>query len=114
MAKSTSIRPRKKTDAYQTNQNLLLSDDASVVAKPQLEIYADDVKCSHGATIGQIDEKAIFYLRSRGVGPETARQVMIQAFADEILDNVRIDAVRTRLNDWVKAKLERSPILPQG
>lgn len=104
----------QKTDAYQTNQNLLLSDDASVVAKPQLEIYADDVKCSHGATIGQIDEKAIFYLRSRGVGPETARQVMIQAFADEILDNVRIDAVRTRLNDWVKAKLERSPILPQG
>ncbi len=99
----------QKTDAYQTNQNLLLSGDAGVTAKPQLEIYADDVKCSHGATIGQMDENAIFYLRSRGLGPEAARQILIQAFADEILDRIRVAPVRARLGGWVREKFERLP-----
>ena len=99
----------QKTDAYQTNQNLLLSDDAGVTAKPQLEIYADDVKCSHGTTIGQLDENAIFYLRSRGLGPEAARQILIQAFADEILDRIRVAPVRARLDGWVRDKFDRIP-----
>ena len=63
----------QKTDAKQTNQNLLLSDDATIDTKPQLEIFADDVKCTHGATVGQLDEDAMFYLRSRGIGEEHAR-----------------------------------------
>ena len=95
----------QKTDAYQSNRNLLLSDEASVNAQPQLEIYADDVKCSHGATIGQLDENAIFYLRARGMGLEPARQVLIRAFANEVLDRVRPEPVRTRLEGLVFEKL---------
>ncbi len=78
----------QKTDAKQTNRNLLLSDDAQIDTKPQLEIYADDVKCTHGATIGQIDENALFYLRSRGMSEVAARQLLLLAFASECLDRM--------------------------
>lgn len=84
----------QKTDAKQTNRNLLLSDEAQIDTKPQLEIFADDVKCTHGATIGQIEEKALFYLRSRGIDEASARQLLLQAFASECLDRMKQDRVR--------------------
>jgi len=88
----------QKTNAKQTNRNLLLSDDAVVDTKPQLEIFADDVKCTHGATVGQIDEEAIFYLRSRGIGLEHARQIMVRAFASDVVERIPLEPVRARLN----------------
>lgn len=100
-------RAAQKTDAYQANQNLLLSDSAEINTKPQLEIYADDVKCSHGATIGQLDEDAIFYLRSRGIGRAAARRVLTRAFAGEVIERVRIDALRQELEERVGQRLER-------
>jgi Fe-S cluster assembly protein SufD len=84
----------QKTDAKQTNRNLLLSDDAQIDTKPQLEIYADDVKCTHGATIGQIEEDALFYLRSRGIDEVSARKLLLLAFASECLDRMKEDSVR--------------------
>ena len=84
----------QKTDAKQTNRNLLLSDNAQIDTKPQLEIYADDVKCTHGATIGQIEEDALFYLRSRGIGEVEARSLLLQAFAGECLDRMTPGAAR--------------------
>ena len=84
----------QKTDAKQTNRNLLLSDDAQIDTKPQLEIYADDVKCTHGATIGQIEEDALFYLRSRGISEMDARRLLLQAFAGECLDRMEAGALR--------------------
>jgi len=87
----------QKTDAKQTNRNLLLSDSAQIDTKPQLEIYADDVKCTHGATIGQIEENALFYLRSRGIDEVSARKLLLMAFASECLDRMREDSVRSRI-----------------
>jgi Fe-S cluster assembly protein SufD len=84
----------QKTDAKQTNRNLLLSDDAQIDTKPQLEIYADDVKCTHGATIGQIEENALFYLRSRGIDEITARQLLLLAFASECLERMKAGAAQ--------------------
>ena len=98
----------QKTDAYQTNQNLLLSDSARIDTKPQLEIYADDVKCSHGATIGQLDQDAIFYLRSRGIGHREAVRVLTRAFAGEVLDRVRVDPLRDALDDLVTQRLDQT------
>ncbi len=87
----------QKTDAKQTNRNLLLSDDARIDTKPQLEIYADDVKCTHGATIGQIDETALFYLRSRGLDEVSAREMLLLAFAGECLVRIKPGSVRTHV-----------------
>ena len=87
----------QKTDGVQTNANLLLSDDARAETRPQLEIYADDVTCTHGATVGQLDDEAIFYLRARGVPEAPARGMLIRGFAGEILDEIRIEALRDRL-----------------
>jgi Fe-S cluster assembly protein SufD len=102
------VRPdAQKTDAKQTNKNLLLSDNATVDTKPQLEIYADDVRCTHGATIGQLNEEAIFYLRSRCIGLETARRMLIHAFAGEIIDRVRCQPVREELDTLVWDRLEQ-------
>jgi Fe-S cluster assembly protein SufD len=101
----------QKTDAKQTNKNLLLSDDATANTKPQLEIYADDVKCTHGATIGQLNPESIFYLRSRGIGPETARRMLIHAFAGEIIERIRHEAAREELNQLVWERLEANPHL---
>ena len=96
----------QKTDAYQSNQNLLLSDDADITSKPQLEIYADDVKCSHGSTTGQLDTEAIFYLRTRGIADEAARGLLTRAFADEILDRIQVEQVVRQLRRLVADKLQ--------
>jgi Fe-S cluster assembly protein SufD len=101
----------QKTDAKQTNKNLLLSDDATADTKPQLEIYADDVKCTHGATIGQLNDESIFYLRSRGLGKDTARRMLIHAFAGEIIARVKNDAVREELDKVIWDRLEANPHL---
>jgi Fe-S cluster assembly protein SufD len=98
----------QKTDAKQTNRNLLLSDTAQIDTKPQLEIYADDVKCTHGATIGQIDETALFYLRSRGLPEAEAHALLLYAFAHENLGRVKAGVVRTWLEGLVNAWLPRS------
>jgi Fe-S cluster assembly protein SufD len=89
----------QKTDAKQTNQTLLLSEDATINTKPQLEIYADDVKCTHGATVGQLDDNALFYLRSRGIGIEEARGVLTFAFANDIIGRVKVRPLRVRLEE---------------
>ena len=108
------VRPEaQKTDAKQTNKNLLLSNEATVDTKPQLEIYADDVKCTHGATIGQLNEESIFYLRSRGIGPETARRMLIHAFAGEIIERIRYEPAREELDKLVWDRLEANPHLAQ-
>jgi len=96
----------QKTDAKQTNKNLLLSDDATADTKPQLEIYADDVKCTHGATIGQLNDESIFYLRARGIGTDMARQMLIHAFAGEIIERVKWLPVREELDKIVWDRLE--------
>lgn len=88
----------QKTDAKQTNQSVLLSPLATMNSKPELEIYADDVRCTHGATVGQLDEEAMFYLKSRGLGPEEARNLLIFAFASEIVSDVRVPALEERLS----------------
>lgn len=99
-------QPAQKTDAKQTNKNLLLSDDATVDTKPQLEIYADDVKCTHGATIGQLNEESIFYLRARGIGAERARAMLIHAFAGEIIERIRCSGVREEMDRIIWDRLE--------
>jgi Fe-S cluster assembly protein SufD len=101
------VRPdAQKTNAFQTNRNILLSDDATVNTKPQLEIYADDVKCSHGTSTGRIDEESMFYLRSRGIGKEDAHALLIRAFAEEVVNHVKIEALREyidkRIDDLLK------------
>ncbi len=95
----------QKTDSKQSDKNLLLSEDAVINTKPQLEIYADDVKCTHGATIGQIDSESIFYLRSRGIGLEEARKLLIVAFANDIIDRVKFQPLRERLSAELLARL---------
>jgi Fe-S cluster assembly protein SufD len=95
----------QKTDAKQTNRNLLLSDNAQIDTKPQLEIYADDVKCTHGATIGQVDENALFYLRSRGLDEVSARHVLLLAFANECLGRMNSEQVRDHLERLVVESL---------
>jgi Fe-S cluster assembly protein SufD len=89
----------QKTDAAQINQNLLLSEDAVVNTTPQLEIFADDVKCKHGTAVGHLDAEALFYLRSRGLGEEAARNLMVYGFASEITDRIAIEPLRLRLSE---------------
>jgi Fe-S cluster assembly protein SufD len=98
----------QKSDARQTNKNLLLSKDAVVNSKPQLEIYADDVRCSHGSTIGQLDRDALFYLRSRGIGADEARSLLSYGFAAEILSGVRIGRLRARLEEYLLNQFGRT------
>jgi Fe-S cluster assembly protein SufD len=102
-------QPAQKTDAKQTNKNLLLSDEATADTKPQLEIYADDVKCTHGATIGQLNDESIFYLRARGIGAERARRMLIHAFAGEIIERIRYAPAREELDRVVWDYLETNP-----
>ncbi len=98
----------QKTDAKQENNCILLSDDARINTNPQLEIFADDVKCTHGATIGQLDEEAVFYLRSRGIGAADARHMLIHAFAGEVLERIEVEAVRNPLEAELFSWLERT------
>jgi Fe-S cluster assembly protein SufD len=93
----------QKTDAKQTNQTLLLSDDAVINTKPQLEIYADDVKCTHGATVGQLREEAIFYLRTRGIDREAARRLLTFAFANDIIGRIKVEPIRAQLEEILLA-----------
>ncbi|HTZ99839.1 MAG TPA: Fe-S cluster assembly protein SufD [Candidatus Aquilonibacter sp.] len=97
----------QKTDAKQTNRNLLLSDTAQIDTKPQLEIYADDVKCTHGATIGQIEENALFYLRSRGIDETSARRLLLMAFAGECFDRMKEGPARVHVENLVRQDLRR-------
>ena len=89
------VRPdAQKTNAYQTNNNILLSDNATVNTKPQLEIFADDVKCSHGCTVGRLDEEALFYLRARGISKEHAQAMLLKAFAESIIEQIKIEPLK--------------------
>jgi Fe-S cluster assembly protein SufD len=97
----------QKTDAKQTNRALLLSDDAQVNSNPQLEIFADDVKCTHGAAIGQLDEEALFYLRARGLTVRDARDMLIHAYAGEVLQGITIDTLRHQLERELFVQLDR-------
>ncbi|MEP6626719.1 MAG: Fe-S cluster assembly protein SufD [Ginsengibacter sp.] len=100
------VRPdAQKTNAYQSNKNILLSDHATVNTKPQLEIFADDVKCSHGCTVGQLDEEALFYLRTRGIGREHAQSMLLQAFAADIVEQVKIEALRNHVENLITQRL---------
>ncbi len=96
----------QKTNAYQSNKNVLLSDAASVNAKPQLEIFADDVKCSHGCTVGQLNEEGLFYLQSRGITEKNARSLLLQAFAVDILEHIKPVAIREYVNRLISERLE--------
>jgi Fe-S cluster assembly protein SufD len=98
----------QQTDARQTNKNLLLSQDASIDTKPQLEIFNNDVKCAHGSTIGRLDENSLFYLRTRGLGEEDARSLLTYAFASELVNRISLEPLRTKLNDLVLTWLPRS------
>ena len=104
----------QKTDGVQTNRNLLLSPDALVNTNPQLLIFADDVKCTHGSTVGQLDEEAIFYLRSRGIGEEAAKSLLIYAFARDIVDRVKLDPVRSDLEEFLFSRLPKGEIVRQA
>ncbi|MGB5819979.1 MAG: Fe-S cluster assembly protein SufD [Saonia sp.] len=95
----------QKTNAFQQNNNILISDKATINTKPQLEIFADDVKCSHGCTIGQLDEDALFYLRSRGIPEKEAKALLMYAFANNILESVRIPELKIRINKLIANKL---------
>ena len=94
------------SDAEQSNHNLLLSETAEIDTKPELEIYADDVKCAHGATIGQLDKSALFYLRSRGLNEDEATQLLTRAFAARILTAVPIEATRTYIGQKTEQRLD--------
>jgi len=100
------VRPdAQKTDAKQTNRALLLSEDAQIHTTPQLEIFANDVKCTHGAAVGQLDDEALFYLRSRGLGAAQARQLLIHAFAADVLTRLRLEPVRARIEERLERHL---------
>lgn len=103
----------QKTDAAQSARALVLKRTATANLKPELEIYADDVKCTHGATIGQLNADSIYYLRSRGLGPETARRMLIHAFAGEIIERIQQEPVRTELDGLVWERLEANPHLAE-
>jgi Fe-S cluster assembly protein SufD len=96
----------QKTNAFQSNKNMLLSEEATMNTKPELEIYADDVKCSHGATIGQMDKNALFYLKSRGLNEAMAKQIMYQAFVGEVIEKVAIEPLKNYLLEKLHEKFE--------
>jgi Fe-S cluster assembly protein SufD len=100
------VRPgAQKTDAMQTNKNLLLSNEARVDTKPQLEIFADDVKCAHGAAVGQIDQEELFYLETRGLNPELARNLLTYGFAEEVVAKITIESLRSQIDEAVLGHL---------
>ena len=98
----------QQTDAQQTNKNLLLSNEARVDTKPQLEIFADDVKCAHGAAVGQLDQDELFYLESRGINPALARNMLTYGFAEEVIERIRIDSIKRELDAVVLNRLGTS------
>jgi Fe-S cluster assembly protein SufD len=98
----------QKTNAFQQNNNILLSEDATINTKPQLEIWADDVKCSHGCTTGQLDEEALFYLQARGIGKIQAKGLLLYAFAGEVLEHISDKNFRNYLDSLVQERLGSS------
>jgi Fe-S cluster assembly protein SufD len=103
------VRPNaQKTNAFQANRNILLSEKASVNTKPQLEIWADDVKCSHGCTSGQLDEEAMFYLQTRGIGKDTARAMMLYAFAGELLESIKHTPLKEYIDGLISERLHKN------
>ncbi len=103
------VRPQaQKTNAFQSNRNILLSEDSTIHTKPQLEIWADDVKCSHGCTSGQLDEEALFYLRTRGLGKDTAKAMLLYAFIGEVIDRIKIPALRSYVDHLVSDRLHKN------
>ena len=99
-------QPAQKTNAFQSNKNVLLSDAASVNTKPQLEIFADDVKCSHGCTVGKLDEEGLFYLQSRGVPEKTAKAMLLHGFAGDILEKIKLAPIRAYVDQLIADRLE--------
>jgi Fe-S cluster assembly protein SufD len=97
----------QKTNAYQSNKNILLSDSSSVNTKPQLEIFADDVKCTHGCTVGRLNEEGLFYLQSRGISEKTARNLLLSAYASDILEQVKPEALRVYVEKLINHRLEK-------
>lgn len=97
----------QKTNAYQSSKNILLSDDATINTKPQLEIYADDVKCSHGSSTGQIDEEALFYLRSRGLSVDSAKKILMLAFAEDAVNTINIEAYKNYVSGLIEEQLNK-------
>jgi Fe-S cluster assembly protein SufD len=104
----------QKTDAKQSNRNLLLSKEAIANSNPQLEIYADDVKCTHGSTVGQLDDDAVFYLRSRGIGQEAARSLLTYAFASDIAARIKVESVRHDLEEYLFTALPKGEVVRQA
>ena len=96
----------QKTNAFQSNRNLVLSREASMNTKPQLEIFADDVKCSHGATVGQLDEDMLFYLRTRGIPAENARALLMRAFAEDVLTTISIAPFKEYVERFIAQRLD--------
>lgn len=99
-------RDAQKTNAYQSSKNILLSEDATVNAKPELEIYANDVKCSHGTSTGKVDENALFYLKARGIGEESARKLLLHAFAHEVIDQLKNEGIKEKVNELFEQSLQ--------
>jgi Fe-S cluster assembly protein SufD len=104
----------QKTDAKQSNRNLLLSSEAIANSNPQLEIFADDVKCTHGSTVGQLDDDAVFYLRSRGIGAEAARSILTYAFASDIVERIKLEPVRRDLEEFLFSRLPQGEVVRQA
>ncbi|HEX7186345.1 MAG TPA: Fe-S cluster assembly protein SufD [Thermoanaerobaculia bacterium] len=104
----------QKTDAKQSNRNLLLSRDALASSNPRLEIFADDVRCTHGSTVGQLDDDAVFYLRSRGIGEEAARSLLTYAFASDIVERIKVEPVRRDLEEFLFARLPQGEVVRQA
>jgi Fe-S cluster assembly protein SufD len=104
----------QKTDAKQTNRNLLLSPGAMANSNPQLEIFADDVRCTHGSTVGQLDDDAVFYLRSRGIGVDAARSLLTYAFASDVVGRIAVGPVRRDLEEFLFARLPRGEVVRQA
>jgi Fe-S cluster assembly protein SufD len=98
-------RDAQRTNAYQQNRNILLTDKATMNTRPFLEIYADDVKCSHGATVGQLDAEALFYIRSRGICMASARLLLMYAFAAEVIGKMTLEPLKSRIDEMVKQRL---------
>jgi len=98
-------RDAQKINAFQSNNNILMDDKATINSKPQLEIFADDVKCSHGCTIGQLDEESLFYMRSRGIPLKEARALLMYAFANNVMESVKIPEIKKRITAQIALKL---------
>ncbi|HMR56453.1 MAG TPA: SufD family Fe-S cluster assembly protein, partial [Cyclobacteriaceae bacterium] len=103
------VRPHaQKTNAFQSNRNIIVSDTATINTKPQLEIWADDVKCSHGCTSGQLDEEALFYLRSRGISEGNAKAMLLYAFAAEVLEPIQNETLKSYLDTLIAERLQKN------